>query len=39
MRKLESNANLRLTLESLQMPTVEYKEINTDDYSKCRGNM
>lgn len=39
MRKLESNANLRLTLESLQMPTVEYKEINMEDYSKCRGNM
>lgn len=31
--KLESNENLRLTLDSMQMPTVEYKEINMDDYS------
>ncbi|MEQ2253486.1 hypothetical protein ILYODFUR_032592 [Ilyodon furcidens] len=30
--KLESNENLRLTLDSMQMPTVEYKEINMDDY-------
>lgn len=37
MRKLESNEKLRQTLESLQMPTVEYKEINTEDYSRCRG--
>ncbi|KAM7369660.1 hypothetical protein PAMP_010964 [Pampus punctatissimus] len=31
--KLESNENLRLTLDSMQMPTVEYKEINMDDYT------
>lgn len=31
--KLESNENLRLTLDSMQMPTVEYREINMDDYS------
>uniref|UniRef100_A0A3Q3BHE4 A-type potassium channel modulatory protein DPP6 n=1 Tax=Kryptolebias marmoratus TaxID=37003 RepID=A0A3Q3BHE4_KRYMA len=31
--KLETNENLRLTLDSMQMPTVEYKEINMDDYS------
>ncbi|KAK5612332.1 hypothetical protein CRENBAI_013165 [Crenichthys baileyi] len=31
--KLESNENLRLTLDSMQMPTVEYKEINMDDYN------
>lgn len=31
--KLESNQNLRLTLDSMQMPIVEYKEINMDDYS------
>uniref|UniRef100_A0A3B4UEF7 A-type potassium channel modulatory protein DPP6 n=1 Tax=Seriola dumerili TaxID=41447 RepID=A0A3B4UEF7_SERDU len=31
--KLESNENLRLTLDSMQMPTVDYKEINMDDYS------
>uniref|UniRef100_A0A3B5QR23 A-type potassium channel modulatory protein DPP6 n=1 Tax=Xiphophorus maculatus TaxID=8083 RepID=A0A3B5QR23_XIPMA len=30
--KLESNENLRLTLDSMQMPTVEYREINMDDY-------
>ncbi|PWA18148.1 hypothetical protein CCH79_00003973 [Gambusia affinis] len=30
--KLESNENLRLTLDSVQMPTVEYREINMDDY-------
>uniref|UniRef100_A0A3B3B3M3 A-type potassium channel modulatory protein DPP6 n=1 Tax=Oryzias melastigma TaxID=30732 RepID=A0A3B3B3M3_ORYME len=30
---LESNENLRLTLDSMQMPTVEYKEIGMDDYS------
>uniref|UniRef100_A0A665X3X6 A-type potassium channel modulatory protein DPP6 n=1 Tax=Echeneis naucrates TaxID=173247 RepID=A0A665X3X6_ECHNA len=33
--KLESNENLRLTLDSMQMPTVDYKEIYMDDYSKC----
>uniref|UniRef100_A0A3Q2NUF2 A-type potassium channel modulatory protein DPP6 n=1 Tax=Fundulus heteroclitus TaxID=8078 RepID=A0A3Q2NUF2_FUNHE len=33
--KLESNENLRLTLDSMQMPTVEYREINMDDYSMC----
>uniref|UniRef100_A0A8D3C507 A-type potassium channel modulatory protein DPP6 n=1 Tax=Scophthalmus maximus TaxID=52904 RepID=A0A8D3C507_SCOMX len=33
VHKLESNVNLRLTLDSMQMPTVEYKEINMDDYS------
>lgn len=38
MRKLESNENLRLSLEALQMPTVEYREINTEDYSRCRGH-
>uniref|UniRef100_A0AAQ5XXP2 A-type potassium channel modulatory protein DPP6 n=1 Tax=Amphiprion ocellaris TaxID=80972 RepID=A0AAQ5XXP2_AMPOC len=31
--KLESNENLQQTLDSMQMPTVEYKEINMDDYS------
>uniref|UniRef100_A0AAX7VQP2 A-type potassium channel modulatory protein DPP6 n=1 Tax=Astatotilapia calliptera TaxID=8154 RepID=A0AAX7VQP2_ASTCA len=31
--KLESNEKVRLTLESMQMPIVEYKEINMDDYS------
>lgn len=36
MRKLESNEDLRLTLESLQMPTVEYKEVHMEDYSRCR---
>uniref|UniRef100_A0A3B3V9B1 A-type potassium channel modulatory protein DPP6 n=1 Tax=Poecilia latipinna TaxID=48699 RepID=A0A3B3V9B1_9TELE len=30
--KLESNENLRLTLDTMQMPTVEYREINMDDY-------
>ncbi|XP_024136250.1 dipeptidyl aminopeptidase-like protein 6 [Oryzias melastigma] len=30
---LESNENLRLTLDSMQMPTVEYKEIGMDDYT------
>uniref|UniRef100_A0A8D3CFZ3 A-type potassium channel modulatory protein DPP6 n=1 Tax=Scophthalmus maximus TaxID=52904 RepID=A0A8D3CFZ3_SCOMX len=33
VHKLESNVNLRLTLDSMQMPTVEYKEINMDDYT------
>uniref|UniRef100_A0A3Q3W8K4 A-type potassium channel modulatory protein DPP6 n=1 Tax=Mola mola TaxID=94237 RepID=A0A3Q3W8K4_MOLML len=33
VHKLESNGNLRLTLDSLQMPTVEYKEISVDDYT------
>lgn len=32
--KLESNENLRLMVDSMQMPTVEYKEINMEDYSK-----
>lgn len=32
--KLETNDYLRQTLGSMQMPTVEYKEINMDDYSK-----
>uniref|UniRef100_A0A3Q3G4B4 A-type potassium channel modulatory protein DPP6 n=1 Tax=Labrus bergylta TaxID=56723 RepID=A0A3Q3G4B4_9LABR len=32
--KLETNENLRLTLDSMQMPTIEYKEIIMDDYSK-----
>uniref|UniRef100_A0A671XSP7 A-type potassium channel modulatory protein DPP6 n=1 Tax=Sparus aurata TaxID=8175 RepID=A0A671XSP7_SPAAU len=31
--ELENNDNLMLTLASMQMPTVEYKEINVDDYS------
>uniref|UniRef100_A0A3B4EX49 A-type potassium channel modulatory protein DPP6 n=1 Tax=Pundamilia nyererei TaxID=303518 RepID=A0A3B4EX49_9CICH len=31
--KLESNEKVRLTLESMQMPIVEYKEINMDDYT------
>lgn len=31
--KLESNENLRLILDSMQMPTAEYTEINMDDYS------
>uniref|UniRef100_A0A3Q1D716 A-type potassium channel modulatory protein DPP6 n=1 Tax=Amphiprion ocellaris TaxID=80972 RepID=A0A3Q1D716_AMPOC len=31
--KLESNENLQQTLDSMQMPTVEYKEINMDDYT------
>uniref|UniRef100_A0AAQ4QW20 A-type potassium channel modulatory protein DPP6 n=1 Tax=Gasterosteus aculeatus aculeatus TaxID=481459 RepID=A0AAQ4QW20_GASAC len=29
----ETNENLRLTLDSMQMPTVEYKEINVEDYT------
>uniref|UniRef100_A0A4W6BR15 A-type potassium channel modulatory protein DPP6 n=1 Tax=Lates calcarifer TaxID=8187 RepID=A0A4W6BR15_LATCA len=33
--KLESNENLRLTLDSMQMPTVKYEEINMDDYIVC----
>uniref|UniRef100_A0AAQ4RQQ8 A-type potassium channel modulatory protein DPP6 n=1 Tax=Gasterosteus aculeatus aculeatus TaxID=481459 RepID=A0AAQ4RQQ8_GASAC len=33
VHKLESNENLRLTLDSMQMPTVEYKEINVEDYT------
>ncbi|XP_010786463.1 dipeptidyl aminopeptidase-like protein 6 [Notothenia coriiceps] len=33
VHNLESNDNLRLTLDSMQMPTVEYKEINIDDYT------
>uniref|UniRef100_H3D7X8 A-type potassium channel modulatory protein DPP6 n=1 Tax=Tetraodon nigroviridis TaxID=99883 RepID=H3D7X8_TETNG len=33
VRRLESNENLRLALESAQMPTVEYKEINAEDYA------
>uniref|UniRef100_A0A3Q0ST04 A-type potassium channel modulatory protein DPP6 n=1 Tax=Amphilophus citrinellus TaxID=61819 RepID=A0A3Q0ST04_AMPCI len=32
--KLESNENVREALDSMQMPTVEYKEINMEDYSK-----
>ena len=35
VHKLESNGELRLILDSLQMPTVEYKEISVDDYSGC----
>uniref|UniRef100_A0A7N6BPN8 A-type potassium channel modulatory protein DPP6 n=1 Tax=Anabas testudineus TaxID=64144 RepID=A0A7N6BPN8_ANATE len=31
--KLESNENLRLMVDSMQMPTVEYKEINMEDYT------
>lgn len=34
--KLENNEVLRVTLDSMQMPTVEYKEISVDDYSRCR---
>lgn len=30
---LESNENLRTKLDSMQMPTVEYKEISMEDYS------
>lgn len=30
--KLETNENLRATLDEMQMPIVEYKEINVDDY-------
>ncbi|XP_034092391.1 dipeptidyl aminopeptidase-like protein 6 isoform X3 [Gymnodraco acuticeps] len=33
VHNMESNDNLRLTLDSMQMPTVEYKEINIDDYT------
>uniref|UniRef100_A0A8C6STG9 A-type potassium channel modulatory protein DPP6 n=1 Tax=Neogobius melanostomus TaxID=47308 RepID=A0A8C6STG9_9GOBI len=29
---LENNNNLRRILDSMQMPTVEYKEVNMDDY-------
>uniref|UniRef100_A0A3Q1FQG9 A-type potassium channel modulatory protein DPP6 n=1 Tax=Acanthochromis polyacanthus TaxID=80966 RepID=A0A3Q1FQG9_9TELE len=36
--KLESNENLQQTLDSMQMPTVEYKEINMDDYSTFHTN-
>lgn len=28
-----------MTLEALQMPTVEYKEINMDDYSRHQGKL
>lgn len=35
VHKLESNENLRLTLDSMQMPSVEYKDISVDDYSTC----
>uniref|UniRef100_A0A8C2XCS1 A-type potassium channel modulatory protein DPP6 n=1 Tax=Cyclopterus lumpus TaxID=8103 RepID=A0A8C2XCS1_CYCLU len=34
--KLEGNENLRLTLDSMQMPIVEYKEIHLEDYSTYR---
>lgn len=30
---LETNENLRIKLDSMQMPTVEYKEITVEDYS------
>lgn len=30
---LETNENLRIKLDSMQMPTVEYKEITIEDYS------
>uniref|UniRef100_A0A673X776 A-type potassium channel modulatory protein DPP6 n=1 Tax=Salmo trutta TaxID=8032 RepID=A0A673X776_SALTR len=30
---LETNENLRMRLDSMQMPRVEYKEINIEDYS------
>lgn len=33
VHKLEKNEMLRLVLDSLQTPTVEYKEISVDDYS------
>lgn len=39
VHKLENNKNLRLTLEAFQMPTVEYKEINMDDYSRHQGKI
>lgn len=31
--KLENNENLRRTLDLMQMPTVEYKDISMDDYT------
>ncbi|XP_076026583.1 A-type potassium channel modulatory protein DPP6-like [Genypterus blacodes] len=31
--ELETNENLRMTLDSMQMPIVEYKEINMEDYT------
>ncbi|XP_014015076.1 dipeptidyl aminopeptidase-like protein 6 isoform X3 [Salmo salar] len=30
---LETNENLRMSLDSMQMPRVEYKEINIEDYT------
>uniref|UniRef100_A0A668AI01 A-type potassium channel modulatory protein DPP6 n=1 Tax=Myripristis murdjan TaxID=586833 RepID=A0A668AI01_9TELE len=33
VHELEMNENLRLTLASMQMPMVEYKEISIEDYS------
>ncbi|KAK7881259.1 hypothetical protein WMY93_029668 [Mugilogobius chulae] len=30
--RLENNDKLRATLDSMQMPTVEYKDVNMDDY-------
>lgn len=31
---LETNENLRIRLDSMQMPHVEYKEIAMEDYSR-----
>lgn len=33
VRILESNEVLRATLDNMQMPTVEYRDISIDDYS------
>uniref|UniRef100_A0A672H9U8 A-type potassium channel modulatory protein DPP6 n=1 Tax=Salarias fasciatus TaxID=181472 RepID=A0A672H9U8_SALFA len=33
VHKLETNQNLRATLDNMQMPTVDFKEIKTDDYT------
>lgn len=32
---LETNENLRIKLDSMQIPTVEYKEITIEDYSRA----
>ncbi len=33
VRDIELNLNLRRTVNSMQMPKVEYREINIEDYS------
>ena len=33
---LETNDELRMTLDNMQMPWVEYKNIHIDDYGRLR---